>query len=42
MNTVFSPEDEAVRAEVQSFLESAMTDDLKEAGRKKTRSDAPG
>ena len=36
MNTVFSPEDEAFRAEVQSFLESAMTDDLKEAGRKKT------
>ena len=36
MNNTFSDEDEAFRAEVQNFLESALTDDLKEAGRKKT------
>ena len=36
MNNAFSPENEVFRAEVQAFLDSAMTDDLKEAGRKKT------
>ena len=36
MNITFSSQDEAFRAEVQSFLESALTNDLKEAGRKKT------
>ncbi|MAM80380.1 MAG: acyl-CoA dehydrogenase [Gammaproteobacteria bacterium] len=36
MNNAFSEADEVFRSEVQDFLESALTDELKEAGRKKT------
>ncbi len=35
MNNAFSEADEVFRSEVQDFLESALTDELKEAGRKK-------
>ena len=36
MNNAFSPADEAFRAEIRVFLESVLTDEIREAGRKKT------
>ncbi len=36
MDNAFSPADEAFRAEIRVFLESVLTDEIREAGRKKT------